>query len=826
VRDHVFIYKQNKGGDGITVIKPADIYENYGLDDPRHIIDVLALWGDASDNIPGVPGIGEKTAVKLVCQFGTVEDILENIDQLKGKQKENILANREQLLLSKTLATIDTDAPVPFDPSKLVMENPDAMALHGVFLDLGFNMFIREMEAGKFLPDMTIPEGISSEGGMSAAEDADTEAKPMHPKSPTRNLRRRSEDTFMQGSLFGDAPSGPASDEDKGIAFEAPDGYHSIENVAHDYRTVTTVDEVRRIVEEIKRKGEFCFDTETSGFNIYSCKLCGISISTEPGKAWYISLAGDNSGELLKALELAFSDPSISKVGQNIKFDIMALRVAGVETRGFKYDTMLLHYLLDPEARHGMSYLSRLYLDYEPVEIEKLIGKGARQITMDMVPPEKIADYAAEDADITLQLKEVLWKQVQQENLEKLYREIEEPMIDVLAGIEAVGVKIDTEILAEAGRELNRKLSGMEDKIRELTGEPGLNVNSAKQLGDALFGKMKIDAKPKMTKTRQYRTDEEYLQSLADKSPVIPLILEYRGIKKLLSTYIEALPQLVDHATGRVHTSYNQAVTATGRLSSSNPNLQNIPIRDEQGREIRKAFVPADQDHLLLSADYSQVELRLMAHLSRDRNLMEAFNKKEDVHAATASLLFNVPLPEVTSDQRRKAKTANFGIIYGISAFGLSQRLNIPRGEAKEIIDGYFRSYPGVREYMEKVIEQARGQGYVTTIFGRKRKLPDIRSANAVARGLAERNAINAPIQGSAADIIKIAMIEVHREFEKRGLRSKMIMQVHDELVIDLYRPEEDEVVGILTSAMENAAKLEVELVVDYGIGKNWVEAH
>ncbi|MCC8036223.1 MAG: DNA polymerase I [Rikenellaceae bacterium] len=829
VRDHVFIYKQNKGGDGITVIKPADIYENYGLDDPRHIIDVLALWGDASDNIPGVPGIGEKTAVKLVCQFGTVEEILENIDQIKGKQKENILAHRQQLMLSKTLATIDTDAPVPFDPSQLVMENPDVLALHGVFLELGFNMFIREMEAGKFLPDMTLPAGISS-GSTSGGDDMeDAESKPMHPKSPTRNLRKRPADNSMQGSLFGAAssqiPTGETEDE-RTVVFDIQDGYGNIDTVPHDYRTASTAEQVREIVEDIRKKGEFCFDTETSGFNIYSCKLCGISVSTEPGKAWYVSLAGDNRKELLEILEPVFSDPDIAKTGQNIKFDIMALRVAGIETRGFKYGTMLLHYLLDPEARHGMSYLSRLYLDYEPVEIEKLIGKGTKQITMDMVPPEKIAIYAAEDADVTLRLKEVLWKKVQEENLEKLYRDIEEPMIDVLAGIEAAGVKIDTEILAEAGRELNRKLAGMEDRIRELTGEPGLNVNSAKQLGEALFGKMKIDPKPKTTKTKQYRTDEEYLQSLSDKSPVIGLILEYRGIKKLLSTYIEALPQLVDPVTGRVHTSYNQAVTATGRLSSSNPNLQNIPIRDEQGREIRKAFVPADKDHLLLSADYSQVELRLMAHLSEDNNLMEAFNKKEDVHAATASLLFNVPLPEVTSDQRRKAKTANFGIIYGISAFGLGQRLNIPRGEAKEIIDGYFRSYPGVREYMERVIEQARGQGYVTTIFGRKRKLPDIRSANAVARGLAERNAINAPIQGSAADIIKIAMIQVHREFQKRRLRSRMIMQVHDELVIDLYKPERDQVVDILTSAMENAAKLKVDLVVDYGIGQNWVEAH
>lgn len=824
VRDHVFIYKQAKGGDGIQVIGPENIYDNYGIDDPRLIVDILALWGDASDNIPGVPGIGEKSAVKLVCEFGTVENILDNIDKLKGKQKENILANRDTLLLSKKLAAIDTDAPVPFDPSKLVMENPDAAALREVFRELGFNMFIRELESGNFLPDMAVPEDSA---GAGAAPDGDADLfgavpfddRPMHPKSPTRNLRKTVRHD-IQGSLFGEE-----HEQEHAVAANA-DGCRTIDNVPHDYRTANTVAEVEEIVRLIREKKEFCFDTETSGYNIFSCRLCGISVCVEPGTAWYIPLLCERPDALLNVLAPVFEDETIAKVGQNIKFDIMALRVAGIHTRGFKYDTMLLHYLLDPESRHGMSYLSKAYLDYSPIEIESLIGKGARQITMDMLPAEKIAVYAAEDADVTLQLKNILWEKIREEGMEKLYREIEEPMIDVLADMEYTGVRIDSEILAETRSEINRKLAGMEGTIREMTGEATLNVNSAKQLGEALFGRMKIDPKPKMTKTKQYRTDEEYLQSLADKNPVIDLVLGYRGMKKLLSTYIDALPQLVDPATGRVHTSYNQAVTATGRLSSSNPNLQNIPVRDDQGREIRKAFVPADDEHLLLSADYSQVELRLMAHLSEDKNLLEAFNQKEDIHAATASLLFNIPLAEVTADQRRKAKTANFGIIYGISAFGLSQRLNIPRGEAKDIIDGYFRSYPGVREYMERVIEQAREQGYVTTIFGRKRRLPDIRSANAVARGLAERNAINAPIQGSAADIIKIAMIEVHREFTRRELRSRMIMQVHDELVIDMYKPEEKEVIEILTSAMESAAELRVDLVVDYGVGKNWIEAH
>lgn len=818
VREHAFIYKQGKGGDGMQIIGPGNIKENYGIDDPRLIIDILALWGDASDNIPGVPGIGEKSAIKLVSQYGTVENILENIEELKGKQKENIIANKERLFLAKKLATIDTDAPVEFVPEKLIMEDPDGEALCEVFRELGFNMFIKELENGTFIPQIG--------EAPCAVNKAVTEVPDAAPVlKAARSVKQNVADAAIQGSLFGDMETAAAPETANNMAgYE--DGYDTAYTVEHKYHTVRDVEGLKELVGMLSSREEFCFDTETSGVNVFSCFMVGMSFSAEPHEAWYLPMNNDNREEYLSVLRPLFANDKIAKIGQNLKFDIMVLANVGLEVRGMKYDTMILHYLLDPESRHGMNHLARTYLNYSPIEIETLIGKGVRQLTMDMVPVDKVAEYAAEDADVTLRLKQMLWPQVISEGLAELYKTIEEPMIDVLVGIEMTGVKIDTGILAVAGRELNKELSDLETRIREETGEPGLNVNSAKQLGEVLFGKMKIDPKPKMTKTKQYRTDEEYLQSLASVNPVVGLVLEYRGIKKLLSTYVEALPQLVDPVTGRIHTSYNQAVTATGRLSSSNPNLQNIPIRDERGREIRKAFISSGDDYVLLSADYSQVELRLMAHLSEDENLLDAFNKKEDIHAATASLLFGVPLSEVTSDQRRKAKTANFGIIYGISAFGLSQRLNIPRSEAKEIIDGYFRSYPGVREYMDKVIDEAKEKGYVSTIFGRKRWLNDIKSANAVARGLAERNAINAPIQGSAADIMKLAMIKVHREFAARNLRSKVTMQVHDELVVDMYKPESEEVIRIVTDAMRSAAELKVELTVDYGVGDNWIDAH
>ena len=559
------------------------------------------------------------------------------------------------------------------------------------------------------------------------------------------------------------------------------------------------------------RRPRICFDTETTGLDLFNDRIVGMSLAVEPHKAWYIPFTEASTAEYVEILRPLFENDAIAKIGQNIKFDLMVLHHLGITLRGRLYDTMILHYLLDPESRHNMNALAERYLNYHPIEIETLIGRGQKQLTMDMVNVERAKEYAAEDADITLQLKQVLYPEVERLGLQYLYSQIEEPMIAVLADIEMAGVRIDTEALAVYAVELNGKLTELEAAVRAEAGEPTLNINSTRQLGEVLFAKMRIAEKPKMTKTKQFCTDEEYLQTFARKHRIVDLVLEYRGVKKLLSTYVEALPQLVNRRTGRIHTSFNQAVTATGRLSSTNPNLQNIPVRDEMGRRIRRAFIPSDDDHLLLSADYSQVELRLMAHLSGDESLIAAFEHGEDIHAATAARLFGKALGEVTPEERRRAKTANFGIIYGISAFGLSQRLDIPRKEAREIIDGYFASYPKVKEYMDRVVAKAREEGFVSTIFGRRRYLNDIASHNAVARGLAERNAVNAPIQGSAADIMKIAMINVHRRFAAEGIRSKVILQVHDELVVDMLRGEQE---------------LKVRLVADAGVGRNWLEAH
>ena len=571
----------------------------------------------------------------------------------------------------------------------------------------------------------------------------------------------------------------------------------------------------------------FCFDTESTGFDPHTDRLVGLSLSAEAHRAAYVSLMGGESGELLTILRSLFEDESVAKVGQNMKFDILMLRGVGIEVRGAKWDTMLLHYLLDPESRHNMDFLAMRYLDYQPIPIENLIGRGAKQTTMDKVPLAQVAEYAAEDADITWQLYEKLRPMAEERGVMELYHKVEEPLIEVLADMEWEGVKVDTARLTEYGTELSATLAEIEEKIRSMADTPDLNINSAKQLGVVLFEKLQIDGKPKKTKTKQYRTDEEYLTSLSDKHPIVSLVLEYRGLKKLLSTYIEALPQLVNRQTGRIHTSYNQAVTATGRLSSTNPNLQNIPVREEQGRLIRKAFVPADSDHILLAADYSQVELRLMAHLSGDEAMIEAFRSGEDIHRDTAARLFHTTPELVTSDQRRKAKTANFGIIYGISAFGLRQRISgISLGEAREIIEGYFASYPKVKSYIDRVIGDAREMGFVETLFGRRRYLPDINSGNANTRAFAERNAVNAPIQGSAADIMKLAMIAVHRRLQAEGLQSKMILQVHDELVVDTLRSEQERVERILHEEMERAAQLTVPLLVECGVGEDWLAAH
>ena len=815
VDDRCRIYKQK--GDGIEVVDRAAIEARYGIADPVLVRDILALWGDASDNIPGVPGIGEKGACKLVQAWGTAENILDHAGDIAGKTGERIAAWGEKLLLAKRLTTICLDVPIPFREEDLTVCAPRIDELKALFAELDFRIFMGD-------PANAAPAEQPAEGPRQAAQTQLAEV------ARAKSAAAKKAALAGQGDLFAAlAAPDPAPETEEAPAEESEPSEPQIGTAAtvpHDYVLVESAAQLRDVVAEAGRYEEFCFDTETTGFDVFNDRIVGLSLAVEPFRAWYVPFAPENAAEYAAILAPLFADERIAKIGQNVKFDLMVLRRIGIEVAGRLYDTMILHYLLDPEGRHNMNALALRYLDYRPIEIETLIGRGARQLTMDLVAIDRVKEYAAEDADVTLRLKRVLWPRVVETGMEALYVAIEEPMIRVLADIETAGVRIDSEALAAYAVELGGRMAELEAEIRLLADEPALNVNSSRQLGELLFAKMRIDEKPKMTRTKQFCTDEEYLQGFARKHRIVGLILEYRGVKKLLSTYAEALPQLVNPATGRIHTSFNQAVTATGRLSSANPNLQNIPVREELGRRIRRAFIPTDGEHRLLSADYSQVELRLMAHLSGDESLIAAFEHGEDIHAATAARLFGKEIAEVTADERRKAKTANFGIIYGISAFGLSQRLDIPRKEAKEIIDGYFASYPKVKEYMDRMAGQARTDGYVATIFGRRRYLNDIASRNAVARGLAERNAINAPIQGSAADIMKIAMIAVHRRFAEEGIRSKVILQVHDELVVDMLRSEEERVVRIVREAMESAAALRVRLVTDCGVGDNWLEAH
>ena len=817
VRDNCRIYKQRGAEGSIEIVDREAIREKYGIDDPQLVRDILALWGDASDNIPGVPGIGEKIACKLVREWGTVENILDNVSKIKGKQGEKIAGWADNLRLAKRLTTICLDVPIPFREEDLTVCDPHIDQLRGIFAELDFKAFMNDLT--NLAPAEPLPEGPRQEAQTQLAEMA-----------RAKSAAAKKAALAGQGNLFGDpvVPL-PAAQEVPVAELQAEAEamqFRTAQTTPHEYTLVETAAQLREVVAAVGRYPEFCFDTETTGFDIFNDRIVGLSLAVEPFKAWYVPFLEKDTPEYAEIVRPLFEDEKIAKIGQNIKFDLMVLRRLGITIRGRMYDTMILHYLLDPESRHNMNALAEKYLNYKPIEIETLIGKGSKQLTMDLVNVERVKEYAAEDADVTLQLKQALYPMIEQIGLQHLYFEIEEPMIAVLADIEMAGVRIDSEALAVYAVELNRKLAELEAAIRTEAGEPNLNINSARQLGEVLFGKMRIAEKPKMTKTKQFCTDEDYLQSFARKHRIVDLILEYRGVKKLLSTYVEALPQLVNRSTGRIHTSFNQAVTATGRLSSTNPNLQNIPVRDDMGRRIRKAFIPSDDDHLLLSADYSQVELRLMAHLSGDESLIAAFEHGEDIHAATAAKLFNKTLDEVTSEERRRAKTANFGIIYGISAFGLSQRLEIPRKEAKEIIDGYFASYPGVKRYMDNVVEKAKEEGFVSTIFGRRRYLNDIASHNAIARGLAERNAVNAPIQGSAADIMKIAMINVHRRFAAEGIRSRVILQVHDELVVDMLRSEQERVTAIVTECMESAAQLKVPLIADVGVGGNWLEAH
>ena len=819
VGPHRHLYKQK--GDDIEIVRTEDICAKYGIADPVLVRDILAIWGDSSDNIPGVPGIGEKGACKLVGEWGECENILANVQNIKGKQGEKIAAWGDKLLLSKRLATICTDVPVEFSAEDLEICAPNIDELRALYAELDFTSFLRDVQNLTPAQELGVPH---QEPQRQLAEMAQA-----------KSAAKRREAMAGQGDLFA-AFAEPAQEPSPVVAEPviaeqeevepAPEVFATAQTTPHTYHLVTTDAELRSLVERLMRYDEVCFDTETTGFDHFRDRIVGMSFAVEKGEAWYVSFTQENTAAFAEVVRPLFECERITKVAQNIKFDLMVLARLGIEVRGRKIDTMIVHYLLDAESRHNMNFMAERYLNYSPIAIETLIGKGTRQLTMDQVSVELVKEYAAEDADITLQLKHALWPMLCEQGLEELYLKVEEPMIDVLADMELVGVKIDTQQLADYAVELNSLLLDLEREIREIADEPMLNINSARQLGEVLFAKMRLTDKPKMTRTRQFSTDEEYLQGFAGKHRIVDLILQYRGVKKLISTYVEALPELVNPVTGRIHTSFNQAVTATGRLSSTNPNLQNIPVRDDMGRRIRRAFVPSDTEHTLLAADYSQVELRLMAHLSDDPSLIEAFRQGEDIHSATAAKLFHKSIDEVTSDERRKAKTANFGIIYGISAFGLAQRLDIPRSEAKQIIDGYFASYPRVKEYMEQAVAKARTQGYVETAFGRRRTLRDIDSRNAVARGVAERNAINAPIQGSAADIMKLAMIEIRRRFRAEGIRSQMILQVHDEVIVDMLRSEQEQVIRIVREAMEGVAALRVPLISDTGVGENWLEAH
>ena len=817
VNDNCVIYRQK--GDGLEIIGRQEIEEKYGFNDPLLVRDMLALWGDSSDNIPGVPGIGEKGACKLVKQWGTVENILANTDKIGGKTGKNIAEWGDKLRLAKELTTIRLDAPIELREEQLTICKPNYTLLRGLYTELNFSSFLRDLE------------NVSADDTPNLTPKPEPQPQPQEVAHSKSEAKRRAS-LEGQGDLFAlfDAPQAETTSAEQSgadvVEVGEEEGLHNIGNTPHDYRTITSPEELRKLCDELSTYNELCFDTETTGLDPLGCRIVGISLAVEPFKAWYIPMPQGDTSEYVEILRPLFENEKISKVGQNIKFDIMVLRVLGIEVRGRKIDTMLLHYLLDSESRHNMNYLAERYLNYEPIAIETLIGKGSKQLTMDLVDARRVAEYAAEDADVTLRLKQILYKQVEEAGMVELYHRIEEPMIDVLADMELTGVRIDSQALARYAIELRELLERLESEVRTIANEPSLNINSSRQLGEVLFAKLRITDKPKMTKTKQFSTDEEYLQGFAHSFPIVGKVLEYRGVKKLLSTYVEALPELMNPKSGHIHTSYNQAVTATGRLSSTNPNLQNIPIRDELGKPIRAAFIASDQEHVLVAADYSQIELRLMAHLSEDEALIEAFKAGEDIHSATAARLYGKRPNEVSSDERRRAKTANFGIIYGISAFGLAQRLEIPNREARELIESYFASYPKVKQYMDEAVQRAADSGYVETMFGRRRQLRDITSSNRTVRGVAERNAINAPIQGSAADIMKLAMNEIARRFKAEGIRSKMILQVHDEVVIDTLRSELDDVKRIVREAMEGVAELRVPLIAEVKSADNWLAAH
>ena len=780
VRENVFMYRPRHGG-GYEILGTKEIAEKYGIQSHEQVIDLLALMGDSADNFPGCPGVGEKTAAKLINEFGSVDNLLANTDKLKGKMKEKVEGAVDDIKMSKFLATIRTDVPLDLDLEKLKLEKPNEEKLTKIFEELEFK---------------TLTNKILNKG---------------------KEVKRK---VNQELDLF-------AVNEDNRQESAENSSFESLKTIAHEYKLIENEEDAQKICDYFLTKQILSLDTETTSTHAIDAELVGLSFATEENKAFYVAIPTERE-QALKFVEIfkpVYENENILKIGQNIKYDMEVLANYGVELKGKLFDTMIAHYLIQPELHHNMDYLAETLLNYQTVHIEELIGpKGKNQKSMREVDPKLVCEYAAEDADVTLKLYNVLQPQLKENNLESLFWDIEMPLVPVLADMEMNGVLLDTKALKETSDIFNKRMNEYEQKIYEQAGEK-FNISSPKQVGEILFGKMKIMEKPKKTKTGQYVTSEEVLQTLKSKAPIVEDILNYRGMKKLLSTYVDSLPTLINPRTGHIHTSFNQALTATGRLSSSDPNLQNIPVRTDDGKEIRKCFIP-ESGCKFFSADYSQIELRIMAHLSGDENMIEAFRSGFDIHKATAAKIWKEQMENVTDSQRKKAKQANFGIIYGITTYGLAQRMEIPNGEAKEIIEGYFATFPKVKEYMEKAKELARQKGYAETIFGRRRYLPDINSANGTVRGFAERNAINAPIQGSEADVIKVAMVKIWNRFKKENIRSKMILQVHDELNFSVYPEEAEKVEKIVMEEMQSAYKLQVPLVADAGWGNNWLEAH
>ena len=815
VGKNVKMYKPRFDG-GFDILGEKEVLAKYGISQVSQVIDLLGLMGDSSDNYPGCPGVGEKTAVKLINEFGSIENLLANTGQLKGAMKKKVEEHVEDIKMSKFLAEIRTDVPVTLDLENLKREPIDEEALKEIFERLEFRTLLKRVFGGE--PTSPYP----------AANKTTTQ-----PKQPD----------LFSGDLFGNptpasqTPVSEAKKEPKSSAEGQGDLFFSnlsdLSTTPHNYQLIDSEEEMEKLAAKLLTFDFVSLDTETTSVDAISAKLVGLSFAVQEGEAFYVPVPShegwsgedfDKALKIVNTFKAVYESEKILKIGQNIKYDMMVLANYGIHLEGKMFDTMIAHYILAPELRHNMDYLAEVYLQYRTIHIDTLIGSGKKQRSMRELDPKDVYEYAAEDADVTLKLKNLLEKELHEKGLFRLFDEVEMPLVPVLARMEMNGARIDRDSLAETSRIFTERMDAIEQEIREVAGQE-LNISSPKQIGELLFDQLKIDSKPKKTKTGQYVTDEATLLALKSKHPVVEKILDYRGYKKLLSTYIDALPQLVNPRTGHIHTSYNQAVTATGRLSSSNPNLQNIPIRDENGKEVRKAFIP-DEGEEFFSADYSQIELRLMAHLSQDHNMVEDFNSGHDIHQATAAKIFKVDIHDVTSDMRRKAKTANFGIIYGISAFGLAERMEVSRSEAKQLIDDYFNTYPGVKAYMDRSIEQARQKGYTETLFGRRCQLPDINSRNAVVRGYAERNAINAPIQGTAADIIKVAMIHIDQKMREQGLKSKMILQVHDELNFSVVPEEKERLQELVINEMQNAIKLSVPLYADCGWGSNWLEAH